>query len=74
MSLLRFLLVLGVVVWVARLLWRWLQPKPVPPNQEAAAHSLSRCSRCGTLTPQDLVVWQDERPFCSPACRDGGQV
>ncbi len=72
MGVVRFFLLLGVVFWVARFLWRWLQPTPPPMRADGSAHALSRCSRCGTLTPQELVVWQGDRPYCGLACRDGG--
>ncbi|MBF0461972.1 MAG: hypothetical protein HQL87_11295 [Magnetococcales bacterium] len=69
MGVVRFFLLMVAAWWVARLLWRWLQPAPPRPSQEDAAHILSRCSRCGTLIPQDLVVWHEDRPYCSLACR-----
>lgn len=74
MGVLRFLLFLGIAVWVARLLWQRLRPPPPPPpvKQDGAAQALSRCSRCGTLIPHDLVVWHEERPYCGLACRDAG--
>ncbi|MBF0116873.1 MAG: hypothetical protein HQM04_17745 [Magnetococcales bacterium] len=69
--LLRTLLLLGLVFWLARAVWRWLRP-PVPPvrQQEQSAHTLSRCSRCGTLIPHEMVLWHQEKPFCSSTCRD----
>ncbi|MEO5363870.1 MAG: hypothetical protein H7838_09645 [Magnetococcus sp. DMHC-8] len=72
MGVVRFLLLLAVALLVARLVWRWLQPAPPPVlRDETAAQSLSRCRRCGTLTPAELVVWHGEQPYCSTACRDG---
>ncbi|MEO5341664.1 MAG: hypothetical protein H7837_14320 [Magnetococcus sp. MYC-9] len=70
----RFLLILvGVVVGV-RLLWplvqRWLRPAPPPVAGQEEPHTLVRCSRCGTLIPQDQLVWQGERPYCGVVCRD----
>ncbi|MEO5350367.1 MAG: hypothetical protein H7836_12060 [Magnetococcus sp. YQC-3] len=71
MGVVRFLLLLAAALLVARLVWRWLQPASPPIVADKPAQALSRCSRCGTLIPQDLVVWHEERPYCGSACRDG---
>jgi hypothetical protein len=71
LTLLRTLLLLGLAIWAARVIWRWLHPAAPPVHQEQSAHTLSRCSRCGTLIPHEMVLWHQEKPFCSSACRDG---
>ncbi|MBF0186027.1 MAG: hypothetical protein HQM06_16780 [Magnetococcales bacterium] len=72
LNLLRTILLVGLALWLARIAWRWLRPPPAPPvRQEEAAHTLSRCSRCGTLIPQEMTLWSQDKPFCSTTCRDG---
>lgn len=71
MNVVRFFLVLAAALLLARLVWRWLQPAPPPTGTEKPTQPLSRCSRCGTLVPQDLALWHEEKPYCGPACRDG---
>ena len=76
MGVVRFLLILVVLLWLARLLWRWLRPVAPPAAEpgEQPAQALSRCSRCGTLIPHDRAVWRGERPYCGLACMDVGGV
>lgn len=79
MGLLRLFLLLAVVLLVARIVWRFIKP-PSPPDSraeagrgfpaDAKADSLLRCSRCGTLIPQELVLLHEDLPYCGPKCRD----
>ncbi len=72
MGIVRLFLILGIVLWIARIVWRFLQPENDQNPQEAKKFdNLLRCSRCGILIPQDLVLLQEDRPYCSPQCRDG---
>ncbi|WP_130472084.1 PP0621 family protein [Candidatus Magnetaquicoccus inordinatus] len=72
LNLLRTLLLIGLAIWAVRVIWRWLHP-PAPAvrqQQEQPTQALSRCSRCGTLIPQQMILWHQDKPFCSSACRD----
>ena len=79
MGIVRFLLVLAIVLLAVRLVWRLLQPAKTIDEQasnsrkgDGRSDNLLRCSRCGTLTPEDLVLVYKDRPYCSPQCRDDG--
>lgn len=84
MAVLRFLLFLGVVLWVIRIVWLFLKPRRFPRTNGQAqggqhetcgraekTDSLLRCSRCGTLIPKDLVLLYEGRSYCGTQCRDG---
>ena len=77
MGIVRFLLILGIVLWIVRIAWRFFQSENEQtrndrsPQGASKFDNLSRCRRCGILIPQDSVLMQEDRPYCSPQCRDG---
>ncbi|MBF0162786.1 MAG: hypothetical protein HQL88_10925 [Magnetococcales bacterium] len=75
MGVVRFLLIVLLLAWVARILWRWwhVGRSPVAAPGAQTAQALCRCSRCGTLIPGDRALGQKERPYCSIACQEKGE-
>lgn len=82
MGIVRILIFLGIALFVVRIVWRLVRSAPPSETMEGQgggkdapssgqADSLLRCSRCGTLIPQDLLLRHEDRSYCSPRCRDG---
>ena len=72
MGIVRILIFLGIALFVVRIVWRLVRSAPPSETMEGQgggkdapssgqADSLLRCSRCGTLIPQDLLPG-----WCSP--------
>lgn len=77
MVLLRWLVVLAVVLWVVRIVWRYMQPTPDHQSkgdrnfrQGSKSDNLLRCSRCDILISQELALLLDGQSYCSIKCRD----
>lgn len=69
MGWIRLLLLLVLGFWIARIVRRMFSFRVGEGVKKESQKILLRCSRCGTLIPEDTVVMHLEKPYCGSSCQ-----